>query len=125
MHDHDDDRALEVGRLVLRLAALLGVSAPAAPAVYTSASLPPDVASPDAFKRVHRAKMRASVAGWSKQGRVRSVTREAWALHVEQETTGARRRPKRIAPSMQATAANDLEGQLVAELGLRRRTGTR
>jgi hypothetical protein len=117
-----DAHALAVGRLVLQLADALGFSTPVAPIIYSTASPPPDVASGDAFARIHRTQLRASVQGWTKNGSVRAVTAEAWAAYVAERTRAARARPKRVSPTV---AANDVSGAMDAALGIRTRAGAR
>lgn len=52
--------------------------------VYTQASLPPDVASEDAYLRRHRALRKAGVAGCWMRGKVAACTPEAWATVLPQ-----------------------------------------
>jgi len=104
---------------LLILRAWLGAgSSSGAPALYTQYSPPPDVASDDAFARVHRSQMRAGVPGWTKAGSVRSVTAGAWRAYVSAQTEIARSRPKRTAPHAPAPA-NDADAKIDAALGIR------
>lgn len=102
----------------------LGLGVMAAPAVFTGSQLPPEVASADAFARIHRPRMRAGVGGWSKCGSVRSVTAAAWSDYVAEQTRTARTRAKRVAPFVprDLKPANDgADAELDRALGVRRR----
>jgi hypothetical protein len=117
-----DEEALEIGRLVLRLAGLLGIGTVAAPVVYSQHRLPPDVSSADGFLRAHRVQFKAGTPGWTRQGAVRAVTAEAWDAHVAEQ--GSRARMRRIA-RVPSVAANDLGEQIDRELGIRVHGGRR
>jgi hypothetical protein len=119
-----DARLTEIGRLVVQLAALLGVGASSSPVTYDADRLPPGVTR-DAYLRRHRARMRAAVEGWTRVGAARVVTAQAWALEVEAETATARARAKRVAPRIGPVVHRDLkpgnDDALDRALGLRRR----
>jgi hypothetical protein len=104
----------------------LGIEGRAAPSAYSNRQLPPDVASEDAFARIHRAELRAGTPGWTKNGRVRAVAADAWRAYVADQTTTARSRPKRTAPNARQPApANDVGDRLDRELGIRTRRAAR
>jgi hypothetical protein len=111
--DEEAVRALRV------LAQWLGLGA--APAIYTADALPPDCASRDAFLRTHRARVRARTSGWTRRGKVRAVTAEAWAADV---ITAASAAPRQLA--LVATSTPSLDAVLDRELGIRtsRKSGT-
>jgi hypothetical protein len=103
------------------LAAWLGIGAATTAAVFTQHALPPDVASADAYLRLHRAQVKAGTPGWSRAGAVRSVTTDAWRIYVDEQTTRARRKATTTAP----VAANDADDELDAALGIRTRRAAR
>jgi hypothetical protein len=73
MRPPGDAQALEVGRLVLRIAILLGLTGDAL-GDYRQNRLPPDCPSRDAFLRRHRLHVKARTSGWTTRGKTRSVT---------------------------------------------------
>ena len=109
-----DDQALEALRT---LRAWLGLGAVAtAPTTYTQSSLPPGVTR-RAFLKRHAARVRAGVAGWTRSGHGRVVTRAAWDVDVAAETA---REPHRTR-SARLEVVRDLDAELDAALGIRTR----
>ncbi len=90
-----------------------------APAVYTADALPPDCTSRDAFLRRHRERLKTNAPGWTKRGKTRAVTVEAWRSDVEQETHALRTRlPSKLAL---VPAPRDVSAELDRALGIRTR----
>jgi hypothetical protein len=89
---------------------------PATSKVYTADDLPPDATSRDAFLRLHRARMKERAPGWTRRGKVRAVTFDAWERDVERETAiavaVAESSPARPAPPV------SIENAMRARLGL-------
>jgi hypothetical protein len=113
----EDAHALAVGRAVLGLLAALGLVERGEPAMYDADRLPPGL-SRDAFLRRHRARVREGIPGWTRAGKARLVSREAWERDVADETC----RPRHVAvPRTVPRAANDLDAELDAALGIRTR----
>jgi hypothetical protein len=111
----NDAQALEVGRMVLRMAALLGLTG-AAPAVFTQDTCPPDCPSRDAFLRRHRLRVKSKTPGWTIRGKTRSVTADAWALDVQSETARAGApRLTLVEPTAPSAGAQRGELEIVAE----------
>jgi len=114
-----DAKALSVGRALLALFDALGVGASSGPVVYDQSDLPPGAKTAGTYLEAHRENVKAGREGWTRNGKTRTVTAGAWALHVAEQTSKARRRPALTA----APAAND-DAALDAALGIRAR-GTR
>jgi hypothetical protein len=115
-----DARALEIGRLVMQVAALVRGESLAASSTYDADRLPPG-ATRDAFLRRHRARVRDGVEGWTRVGAARVVTADAWAREVAGETGAARRRPLATPPQRRdaAPANDDADDALDRALGIR------
>ena len=101
------------------LRAWLGVGAAPSPAVYDQTHLPPGV-SRDAFLRLHRARTRERVEGWSRRGKARLVTAEAWRVEIERDTSRARTSKT----SFRAAPAN-VHDDLDRALGIRTSRGAK
>ncbi len=94
-----DSEALEALHV---LRAWLGLGA-SAPVLYTLEALPPDATSRDAFARIHRAKARSGVEGWTKcwerprghRGGVGGARRAADAVCTRSREADRSRRPPR------------------------------
>jgi hypothetical protein len=106
-----DAAVLEALRIV---AAWLGLGAPPT-STYDAERLPPGITR-RAFLDRHARNVRAGVEGWTRVGRARVVTAEAWAKDAEASTRKARAR--KVTPP---TAANDIVDELDAALGIRSR----
>jgi hypothetical protein len=102
-----DARALEIGRLVLQVAALLGAAETSAPATFTQHFLPPECPSADAFLRLHRSMVKAEAPGWHRRGQTRAVDASAWATYLQDQTAKRPRRPK-----LQELAVDELDHAL-------------
>jgi hypothetical protein len=110
-----DAEALQALRTI---AAYLGLGH-AAPQTYDADHRPPGVTR-RAYLDRHAARVRAGVDGWTRIGRARVVTTEAWAKDAEASTRKARAR--KVTPP---TAANDTEDALDVALGIRTRRAAR
>ena len=116
-----DCDALAALRLI---ASWLGISDANAPTAYTQAELPPDCTSRDAFLRRHRERAKSRVPGWTRSGKTRAVTRDAWEADVREETQRHHaRKSLRVVTSPRPAASVDDE--VLAELGARRAGGSR
>jgi hypothetical protein len=100
------------------IAAALGIGARAAADTFTQDALPPDCSSRDVFLRRHRARTKARTPGWTKRGKTRAVTAEAWRADVEQETGATRARTPKLAL---VPAQRDVSAELDRALGIRTR----
>jgi hypothetical protein len=79
----------EIAAALRVLAAAIGLGFAPTSSTYSADSLPPGVTR-DAFLRMHRARVRGGVAGWSRRGKARLVTADAWQLELTRDTTRGR-----------------------------------
>jgi hypothetical protein len=86
----------EVLAALRTLAAWLGLSGPGAPETFDQNNLPPGVVSRGAFLERHRERVGQGVDGWTRTGKTRVVTREAWEAEVAAETGRPRTRKARL-----------------------------
>jgi hypothetical protein len=87
--------------------------------VYDQAHLPPGI-SRDNFLRLHRVRSREGVEGWSRRGKARLVTSEAWARELAAETVRARTRTPEGPPAKHpANDARDVDAEIDRVLGIR------
>jgi hypothetical protein len=115
----DDERALELGRLIMRAAVLLRLGAPT-PAMYTQDRLPPGVTR-GSYLRRHGARVSDGAEGWTRVGKARVVTAAAWDADVAHETAGARARPRLAVVAPVPSIGDSID----ARLGIRTRRATR
>jgi len=99
------------------LRAWLGAGQAVTPAVYDQANLPPGVTR-DGFLRLHRARTRERVAGWSRRGKARLVTSEAWSAEIARDTSS----PRRLKTTFQG-APRSADEDLDRALGIRTKRG--
>lgn len=104
------------------LRAWLGVGAASSAEVHDQDHLPPgEEGKRDHFLRLHAQRVRDGVRGWSRLGKRRIVTAQAWEAELERETSRARARAPKLA--LVPTARN-VSAELDRALGIRTR-GTR
>ena len=101
------------------VAAWLGLGAASLPAIYDQTQLPPGVTR-DAFLRLHRARTKERAPGWSRRGKARLVTAEAWSAEIARDTSRAV--PRRLKNVFQPPPKN-LDHDLDRRLGIRTRAG--
>ena len=114
-----DQQALAVGRAVLALVDALGLRDSRRES-YDVSRLPPGVTA-RAFRDRHAARVRAGVDGWTRVGRARIVTREAWEKDAAAETSRARARKPTTPTAANDKASDDFAARLDTALGIRPR----
>jgi hypothetical protein len=122
----DDAQALAVGRAVLDLLGALGIGLRALTTIYSQYDLPQGARSKEAYLERHRDRVRAGVAGWTRSGKVRGVTQEAWELDVAEQTSRSRRQRATTARPRLELVDSDPEGREIDRAyGVRLKRGGR
>ena len=119
-HDHGSTTVSDVEALAALRVLRAYFGAASTPDIFTQHRLPPDATSADAFLRRHRAQIDARAPGWTKSGKTRAVTADAWRADIEAETSReAAARPRRL--KVVETAPVDAVAEVAAALGVRLR----